>query len=84
MPYSLFSWVVMDSLVLFFCVGRPGVYSEIFGSAERRVVTVFESNALWSENVRLSSHDSPRFMQPTPVFMPGKFRGQRNLAGCSP
>ena len=51
MPCSLFSWVVMDSLVLFFCVGRPEVYSEIFGSAERSVVPVFESSALWSENV---------------------------------
>jgi len=22
--------------------------------------------------------------QPTPVFLPGEFRGQRSLAGCSP
>ena len=22
--------------------------------------------------------------QPTPVFLPGKFHGQRSLAGCSP
>ena len=25
-----------------------------------------------------------RAWQPTPVFLPGKFHGQRNLAGCSP
>ena len=25
-----------------------------------------------------------RKWQPTPVFLPGKFRGQRSLAGCSP
>ena len=25
-----------------------------------------------------------RKWQPTPVFLPGKFRGQRNLAGYSP
>ena len=23
-------------------------------------------------------------IQPTPVFLPGEFRGQRRLAGCSP
>ena len=25
-----------------------------------------------------------RKWQPTPVLLPGKFHGQRNLAGCSP
>ena len=25
-----------------------------------------------------------RKWQPTPVFLPGKFHGQRRLAGCSP
>jgi len=25
-----------------------------------------------------------RKWQPTPVFLPGKVHGQRNLAGCSP
>ena len=25
-----------------------------------------------------------RKWQPTPVFLPGKFHGQRSLAGCSP
>ena len=25
-----------------------------------------------------------RKWQPTPVFLPGKYHGQRNLAGCSP
>ena len=25
-----------------------------------------------------------RVMQPTPVFLPGEFHGQRNLLGCSP
>ena len=25
-----------------------------------------------------------RKRQPTPVFLPGEFHGQRNLAGCSP
>ena len=41
----------MDSLVLFLCVGRPEVYGEVFDSADRSVVTVFESSALWSDNV---------------------------------
>ena len=28
--------------------------------------------------------DRRRKWQPTPVFLPGKVHGQRNLAGCSP
>ena len=43
-------------------------------------------NCLLSSPVRWIGSLSVEFRkwQPTPVFLPGEFRGQRSLAGCSP
>ena len=35
-------------------------------------------------NLRWVPHIGRRQWQPTPVFLPGKFHGRRNLVGCSP
>ena len=49
--------------------------------------TVKSLPAIWETQVRSLSWEDPlekKEWQPTPVFLPGKPRGQRNLAGYSP
>ena len=44
----------------------------------------FITSATWEDFVNLYLDSWRRKWQPTPVFLPGKFHGQRNLTDCSP
>jgi len=39
---------------------------------------------MWVSIPELGRFPQRRVWQPTPVFLPGEFHGQRSLAGCSP
>ena len=45
----------------------------------KNLLEVQETQEIWVQSL-----GQEKEWQPTPVFLPGKFRGQRNLAGYSP
>ena len=50
------------------------------------VISVWKPNIFSNvvKNLPANAGNRRRQWQPTPVFLPGKFHGQRSLVGCSP
>ena len=66
-------WTVKAESYPLDCQGIPETISFFFFKQFLLFLDVFHICLPWSKK-----------WQPTPVFLPGKFHGQRSLAGCSP
>ena len=74
--------LLLCSLSLFFFL----IHGFLLWGATLVVQTVKSLPTMWETQVRSLGPEDPwkREWQPTPVFLPREFHGQRNLAGYSP